>query len=118
MVSTPIVTSTYECKLSHKTDLVGITDEDTWEYSAALMDMVARKGYHGIKLVRVMDLLGMTTGREMTKELYMDSVEACRKELRAQFGKPEEAVREMIQTDEDTLLTYRGFIRFLETDLK
>ena len=82
------------------------------------MDMVAQKGYHGIKLVRVMDLLGMTDGKEMNKQLYMDTVEACRKELGMQFGKPEEAVREMIQADEDTLLTYRGFIRFLETDLK
>ena len=97
---------------------MGITDEDTWEYSRALMDLVAQKGYHGIKMVRVMDLLGMTEGKDMTKELYLSKVEACRNELGKQFGKPEEAVREMIQTDEDTLLTYRGFIRFLETDLR
>lgn len=82
------------------------------------MDMVAQKGYHAIKMVRVMDLLGMTEGKKMTKELYLNTVEACREELGQQFGKPEDAVREMIRTDEDTLLTYRGFIRFLETDLR
>ena len=82
------------------------------------MDMVAEKGYRCIKMVRVMDLLGMTDGKDMTKEMYLDTVESCRKELGKQFGKPEEAVREMIQTDGDTLLTYRGFIRFLETDLR
>ena len=99
-------------------DLVGITDEDTWEYSAALMDLAANKGFHNIRLVRIMDLLGLTKGKETTKEVYLDTVSACRKELESQFGKPDEAVREMIQTDPDTLLTYRGFIRFLETDLR
>ena len=99
-------------------DLVGISDEDTWEYSAALMDLAASKGFRNIKLVRIMDLLGLTGEKETTKEIYLETVTACRKELESQFGKPDEAVRDMIQTDPDTLLTYRGFIRFLETDLK
>ncbi|KAL8720598.1 MAG: hypothetical protein Q9225_002562 [Loekoesia sp. 1 TL-2023] len=99
-------------------DLVGITDEDTWEYSRALMSMAANKGFHNIKLVRIMDLLGLTNGKETTKESYLETIPACRRELESQFGEPDEAIREMIQTDPDTLLTYRGFIRFLETDLK
>ena len=100
------------------TDIVGISDEDTWEYSVALMKLAADKGFHHIKLVRVMDLLGMTVGKEMLKDLYMETITACREELGRQFGKPDEAVREMIQSDPDTLMTYRGFIRFLETDLR
>lgn len=99
-------------------DLVGISDEDTWENSAAFMDLAAGKGFQNIKLVRIMDLLGLTKGKVTTKKIYLDTVTACRKELESQFGKPDEAVREMIQTDPDTLLTYRGFIRSLETDLK
>ncbi|KAI9703716.1 MAG: hypothetical protein M1836_007486 [Candelina mexicana] len=99
-------------------DLVGISDDDTWEYSVALMNMAASKGYTGIKLVRVMDLLNITPGEETTKEMYMETVEACRKEMEAQFENASEDVRKMIEEDPDTLLTYRGFIRFLETDLK
>jgi hypothetical protein len=82
------------------------------------MKLAADKGLHNIKLVRVMYLLGMTSGREMSEELYMETINACRDELRRQFGKPDEAVRQMIQSDPDTLMTYRGFIRFLETDLR
>ena len=82
------------------------------------MAMAAHKGYGEIKMVRVMDLLGVTDGKDMTKELYLATVQACRMELGKQFGKPEEAVREMIQTDADTSLIYCGFIQFQETDLR
>ncbi|KAI9890315.1 MAG: hypothetical protein M1814_004225 [Vezdaea aestivalis] len=99
-------------------DIVGISDEDTYEYSRVLMQLAADKGFEGIKMVRVMDLLGFTAGQTMTKELYLQHVDECRKELNSQFGNADEAIREMIQSDPDTLTTYRGFIRFLETDLK
>ncbi|KAI4158270.1 MAG: hypothetical protein LQ342_007605 [Letrouitia transgressa] len=99
-------------------DIVGISDDDTWNYSAELMDMAKEKGFCNIKLLRVMDLLGYTQGEELTKERYLETVNDCRKELAAQFGNADEAVAQMIKDDPDTLLTYRGFIRFLETDLR
>lgn len=97
---------------------MGIPDEDTWAYSESLMEIASREGFSNIKLVRVMDLLGYTVGQEMTKELYLSMTATARKALEEQYGRSEEEVREMIRVDEDTLLTYRGFIRFLETDLK
>ncbi|KDN61691.1 putative pyoverdine/dityrosine biosynthesis protein [Colletotrichum sublineola] len=100
-------------------DVVGISDDETWEYGATLMDMAAQKGYTGIKLLRVMDFLGLTKEDEpLTKEKYMELVEESRATLEAQFGDPDKDVRAMIDTDNDTLMTYRGFIRFLETDLR
>lgn len=103
---------------SEETDLVGISDEDTYDYSAALMSMALQKGFSNIKLVRVMDLLGMSASTDISKEQYVEMVPACRKELEKQFGDAEKDMRELIQNDPDSLLTYRGFIRFLETDLK
>ncbi|KAF6804025.1 pyoverdine dityrosine biosynthesis [Colletotrichum sojae] len=100
-------------------DVVGISDDETWEYGAKLMAMAAEKGYKGIKLLRVMDFLGMTDGLgPMTKEQYMEQVEEARRQLESQFGNALEEVRAMIDSDNDTLLTYRGFIRFLEVDLR
>ncbi|KAK1993655.1 pyoverdine/dityrosine biosynthesis protein [Colletotrichum falcatum] len=100
-------------------DVVGISDDETWEYGATLMDMAAQKGYAGIKLLRVMDFLGLTKQDEpLTKERYMELVDESRATLEAQFGDPDKDVRAMIDTDNDTLMTYRGFIRFLETDLR
>ncbi|KAK2044695.1 pyoverdine/dityrosine biosynthesis protein [Colletotrichum somersetense] len=100
-------------------DVVGISDDETWEYGATLMDMAAKKGYTGIKLLRVMDFLGLTKeDKPLTKERYMELVDESRATLEAQFGDPDKDVRAMIDTDNDTLMTYRGFIRFLETDLR
>ncbi|PNP78552.1 hypothetical protein FNYG_08100 [Fusarium nygamai] len=100
-------------------DVVGISDDDTWEYSVALMDMAAKKGFTGIKLLRVMDILGYTDGKSpLTKDQYLSLVNKSRAELESQFGNPDKDIRHMIETDKDTLMTYRGFIRFLETDLR
>jgi pyoverdine/dityrosine biosynthesis protein Dit1 len=97
---------------------VGIPDEDTWAYSESLMEMAAREGSTSLKLLRVMDLLGLTAGETTTKDMYLSMTDVSRKALLEQYGRSEAEVREMLQTDEDILLTYRGFIRFLETDLK
>ncbi|OMP83338.1 Spore wall maturation protein DIT1, partial [Diplodia seriata] len=100
-------------------DVVGIPDEDTWAYSEGLMDIVRKRGYEShIKLMRVMDILGHTAGRTLDKELYLSLTQQCREELLASFGRTEEEVREMMREDSDTLLTYCGFIRFLESDLR
>lgn len=99
-------------------DILGISDDDTWNYSVELMKMAADKGFHTIKITRVMDVLGLTEGQEMTKELYMSTVAEARKQLEAQFGDANKDVRKMMKEDEDTMLTYCGFIRFLRTDLR
>ena len=99
--------------------MVGISDDDTWEYSVSLMDMAAKKGFTGIKLLRVMDFLGYTNEKlPLTKDQYLSLVGKSRADLESQFGGVDKDVRQMIQTDNDTLMTYRGFIRFLETDLR
>jgi pyoverdine/dityrosine biosynthesis protein Dit1 len=103
--------------LNFNIDIVGITDEDTWAYSEALLAIVAEKGFDSIKLARVPDLQGKITGR-MDKETYMSLVANSRSQLLEEYGKTDDEIREQIQSDSDSLLTYRGFIRFLEKDLK
>jgi len=82
--------------------------------------MAAKKGFTSIKLLRVMDFLGHTTpsAGPLTKSEYMTLVSKSRAELEAQFGNSDKEIRHLIETDNDTLMTYRGFIRFLETDLR
>lgn len=99
-------------------DLVGIPDEDTWAYSEVLMNIAAKKGLKNIKMLRVMDFVGLTDGQEMNKDIYLSMTTKARETLIEKYCRTEAEVREMIATDEDTLLTYRGFIRFLETNLK
>ncbi|CAG8047058.1 unnamed protein product [Penicillium olsonii] len=100
-------------------DVVGISDDDTWAYGEGLLQLAAEKGYEkNIKLLRVMDILGYTDGKILDKDLYMSLVQKCRDELLESYGRTEEEVRTMMREDPDTLLTYCGFIRFLETDLR
>ena len=105
-------------RLTECTDIVGISDSDTWAYSKALLDIVSENGFTGIKLLRVMDILGLTERKTLTEDLYYSLTQTCRDRLLAEYGRTEEDVRRMMKEDEDTLMTYRGFIRFLETDLK
>ena len=100
-------------------DVVGITNEETWQYSEHLVQITKDCGYdQNIRLLRVMDILGLTAGRELDQELYMSLAQQSRDQLMTSYGRTEEEVREMMRDDPDTLLTYCGFIRFLEGDLR
>lgn len=99
-------------------DVVGIPDEDTWAYGEGLLAMARDHGLENIRLMRVMDILGYTDGKTLDKELYLSLSQKCREELLSSYGRTEEEVRQMMKDDPDTLLTYCGFIRFLESDLK
>jgi hypothetical protein len=82
------------------------------------MKMAADRGFHTIKILRVMDILGLTTGQTMTKELYLSTVTEARHQLSLQFANASADVRKLIKEDPDTMMTYCGFILFLRTDLK
>ncbi|KAI1499112.1 Pyoverdine/dityrosine biosynthesis protein-domain-containing protein [Biscogniauxia marginata] len=99
-------------------DVVGISDENTWAYGEGLVAMARERGLENVKLMRVMDILGLTNGKTLDKALYLSLVQECREKLVASYGRSEVEVRQMMKDDPDTLLTYCGFIRFLEGDLK
>ena len=99
-------------------DVVGIPDDNTWTYSEELSRIILEKGFRNVKLRRVMDMMGLVEGEQMTRNLYLSICDASRKSLLREYGRTEQEVRQMIESDSDTLLTYCGFIRFLETDLK
>lgn len=99
-------------------DVVGISDEDTWAYGEGLVDIARAHGLKNVRLLRVMDILGYTEGKTLDKELYLSLASKCREEILASYGRTEDEVRKMMKDDPDTLLTYCGFIRFLEADLR
>ncbi|EOD45897.1 putative pyoverdine dityrosine biosynthesis protein [Neofusicoccum parvum UCRNP2] len=101
-------------------DAVGISDEETWAYGEGLMEIVRSKGYDKhIKMLRIMDIAGLvTSGQILDKSLYFSLVAQCRTNLINTYGRTEEEVREMMRDDPDTLSTYCGFVRFLESDLR
>lgn len=100
-------------------DVVGIPDEDTWAYSEGLLSIIHTREYsQNIHLLRVMDILGYTADQVLDWPLYSSLTQRCRDDLLHSYGRTEEEVRAMMREDSDTLLTYCGFIRFLESDLR
>jgi pyoverdine/dityrosine biosynthesis protein Dit1 len=99
-------------------DIVGISDEDTWEYSEELVQIATNNGYTRLKLLRAMDILGYTEGKPKTQKTYMELAPIVRQVILKQYGRTKDEIRDMILSDHDSNTTYCGFVRFLEADLK
>jgi pyoverdine/dityrosine biosynthesis protein Dit1 len=82
-------------------DLVGISDEEVYEYSIHLCQMAAEKGYDRLKFIRIMNLLGLTNSPHMTKEEYLGCVADSRKTLVEKYLDPAFDTRKAILNDAD-----------------
>ncbi|MCJ1472382.1 hypothetical protein MMC13_001029 [Lambiella insularis] len=99
-------------------DLLGVSDEDVWDYGEALRAMAVTKQFRNIKFVRIGDLLGAHHSDILTKVEYLTHASCYRRELIAKFEDPGFDPHEQILNDRDTCLTYRGYLKFLFHDLK
>ena len=102
-------------------DILGVPDETVWDYGERLREMAVEKGLHHIKFIRLFELLEhpwfQTTSHEAAKAFYLAHASCLRRELMYVFGDPTFDADEAIKTDNDTCLTYRGYIKFLTKDL-
>lgn len=100
------------------TDLLCISDQDTWAYGEALRDMATEKKFNYINFARMKDLLDFTVPDKMTEIIYVANCTAFRRLLLNQYGRADLDIDHDIATNPDTKLTYLGYKRFLESDLK
>ncbi|KAH7309635.1 Pyoverdine/dityrosine biosynthesis protein-domain-containing protein [Stachybotrys elegans] len=98
-------------------DLIGITDEDLFEYGRILRKMAADKGYHCIQFARIMNLLGLHSDENITKQHFVNLLDASRKALIVRFGRKDFDVSDCIKNDPDYKMTYGGYAKFLKKDL-
>ncbi|XDG08046.1 hypothetical protein ABKA04_007661 [Annulohypoxylon sp. FPYF3050] len=99
-------------------DLLGVPDKDVWAYGEALRSLTARKGFRYIEFCRLKDIVHIDVPNELDEIRYVANATNFRHALLKQFSKPGFNVSLRISEDEDTCLTYRGYIKFLETDLQ
>ena len=99
-------------------DILGITDEDCWDYGEELNAIIAEKDLYTIRLRRCESLLGLKSEKETTRETYLANTKMCREELESRFGCSEEALTEHIKSDKDTNRTYCGMVKFLESEME
>lgn len=94
-------------------------DRDVWAYGESLRAMAERKEFNHIEFSRLKDLCGVPslTGK-MDEMAYVANATHVRMSLLNRYGRPDFDVAQKLAEDEDTCLTYRGYIRFLMTDLE
>ncbi|KAK8112313.1 uncharacterized protein PG998_008770 [Apiospora kogelbergensis] len=115
-------------------DLLGVSDRDVWAYGTALRALSAEKGFSKhIGFSRLKDLVASSADGDKTGQgyhhlgkfadveddeiVYVCNATRLRHCFLAQFGDEQLDVAGRIKEDGDTCMTYRGYIRFLATDL-
>ncbi|KAL7958005.1 Pyoverdine/dityrosine biosynthesis domain-containing protein [Trichoderma compactum] len=99
-------------------DLMGMSSEEIFEYGLNVRRMAEAKGYDRLKFVRIMNLVGVSDSIQVTKEEYISRVDECRRLLVENYMPKGFDAREAIANDPDIKLTYSGYIKLLNRDLR
>ncbi|KAM0324351.1 hypothetical protein ACHAQA_008132 [Verticillium albo-atrum] len=99
-------------------DLLCISDQDTWAYGQALRDMAVQKKFDHVGFCRIGDLLEFPMPDELREIVYIANCTTFRRMLLNEHGNADLNIDNEIATNPDTKLTYLGYKRFLESDLK
>ncbi|RMJ09524.1 hypothetical protein CDV36_010863 [Fusarium kuroshium] len=98
-------------------DLLGVPDKDVWAYGETLRALAASKGFAHISFARLRDLVDIDLPKELDEMTYVANASNFRRALLNTFSKPGWTWDEVRQA-EDACMTYRGYIKFLQTDLE
>ncbi|RMZ73130.1 transferase family [Pyrenophora seminiperda CCB06] len=99
-------------------DLLSILDRETWAYGEALRKMAVEKKFTYIAFSRMRDLLNFPLPEKMGEITYIANCTNFRRELLNRYGRSDIDIDEEIANNLDTKLTYLGYRKFLESDLR
>ncbi|KAK1463003.1 taurine catabolism dioxygenase TauD [Colletotrichum cuscutae] len=100
-------------------DLLSVPDKEVWSYGETLRDIAAEKNLLNIDFSRLQDLVHLPHLPNKLEEItYVANATNFRRALLNTFGRSDYDPSTEISKNEDTCLTYRGYIKFLETDLR
>ncbi|KAI1357745.1 Clavaminate synthase-like protein [Xylaria arbuscula] len=98
-------------------DILGVSDLEVWRYGQHLRQMAEENNCRCIRFSRICDLVGTEYASEtLTEAMYLEKAPEFRVLLEAN-GPVDFDVIDSIENDPDILRTYRGYRKFLETDL-
>jgi len=104
-------------KILMRLDLLGVPDKDVWAYGEALRAMTVEKGFNNIEFCRLRDLVSITIPETLDEMIYVTNAFNFRRALLNNFSRPDWEWR-VVSKVEDVCMTYRGYIKVLETDLQ
>ena len=97
-------------------DLLGVSDEEVFDYAKGLHRIVESLGPKHLKFTNLFELMDSDSSPTSAEE-YASRVGKLRENLLVSFLPPGYDFDEDIKKDENALLTYRGYIKFLDSDL-
>ncbi|CVL04001.1 related to ABC1 transport protein [Fusarium mangiferae] len=101
-------------------DLLGISDQETWRYGSALRTMAERKGFSHLSFSRLQDLVAVKgLPNDLNELTYVANATNFRRTLFNKYGRDGDLdIDHEIAVNPDTLGTYKGYCRFLKSDLQ
>jgi pyoverdine/dityrosine biosynthesis protein Dit1 len=97
---------------------LSISDRDTWAYGQALRKLASAKKFEHIGFSRIKDLIDFPMPPDMKEIAYVANATNFRRAFLNRFGKDDIDIDQEIKDNPDTMMTYLGYRRFLESDLK
>ncbi|KAF1934949.1 acetyl-CoA synthetase-like protein [Clathrospora elynae] len=99
-------------------DLLSISDRETWIYGETLRQMAKDKNFTYIGFSRLKDILDFPLPDNLREITYVANCTNFRRILLNKHGRPDIDIDKEIRDNTDTMLTYLGYRKFLESDLK
>ncbi|KAJ5571870.1 Pyoverdine biosynthesis [Penicillium sp. DV-2018c] len=100
-------------------DLVGVPDDEYYDYGTELRTIAREKRFSSIQFIRLMNLLGLGDGEKISKADYLRLVPTCREKLMSStYLNPEFDIDHELNTNPDTKTTYDSYFSRISEDLK
>ena len=97
-------------------DLLGVSDEEVFDYAKGLRRITASLGLKHLRFTDIFELVG-SESPPTTAEEYATRIGELKERLFVSFLPSGYDFNEDIKKDNNALLTYRGYMKFLELDL-
>ena len=97
-------------------DLVGVSDEEVFDYAKGLHRITKSLGLKHLKFTDIFELDNSESSPTIAEE-FASRIGKLRERLLVSFLPPGYNFDEDIKMDHNALLTYRGYMKFLESDL-
>ena len=100
-------------------DLVGVPDEECYDYGVQLRTLAQARGFSSIQFTRLSNLMDLGDGEKISKGDYLRLVPVIRKKLMSsKYLDPKFDMERELQSNPDTKLTYQSYFSRISEDLK
>ncbi|KAI0440046.1 pyoverdine/dityrosine biosynthesis protein [Xylaria telfairii] len=99
-------------------DLLSVPDKQVWAYGEALRQLAHDKNFDHIEFCRLGHLVDIDLPKELDEITYVANATNFRFALLTQHGNPKFDASAKVRENEDVCQTYKGYLKFLATDLQ